>query len=359
MKDPGVETERVVTMEMSLARATYGGTPERQRFMRQVLERLESDPAIEAVGLTDELPLRGTSTAFFAVESGGASPGPVEEPVNAQQMRITSDYFRAMGIPVKRGRSLSPAAEGPQGPREIVINEELAMTFWPGAEGVGEQLVLPGISDPFTVVGIVGNVNAIRIDDEPQPQIYLPLLRGGTRYLTLVARGRLSERDLIGKMREAVQTASPGQAVYNVKTMEDVIADTIAPRRINTVLITLFGVLAVVLAAIGVYGVIAHAVARRQREIGVRLALGAHPRRVVGAVLREGLQLTLLGSLLGLGGAWMLTQLMAGLVYGVAPRDPVAFLTSTIVLIGVATLATLLPALRAASVDPAAIMKAD
>ena len=358
-KDPGVHAERVATMEMSLARAIYGGTPERQLFMRQVLERLESDPAIDAVALTDELPLRGAGTAFFLVEPAGASPASADDRVYAQQMRITPGYFRAMGIPVQGGRSLLRAAETSSGPREVVINEELATRFWSGTAAVGKQLVLPGVADPFEVVGVVGNVNAVRIDEEPQPQIYLPLLRGGARNLTLVARGRVSERDLIGTMREAVQTASPGQAVYNVRTMEEVIAETIAPRRTNTLLISLFGALAVVLAAIGVYGVIAYAVARRQREIGVRLALGAHPRGVVGAVLREGLGLTLLGSLLGLSGAWMLTRVMAGLVYGVTPRDPVAFLVAPIVLLAVSTLASLVPALKAAAVDPAVIMKAE
>jgi putative ABC transport system permease protein len=358
-KDAGLEAERVATLEMSLARAVYGGPAERNRFMTQVLERLESDPAIEAAALADELPLRGEGTSFFLVEAAGVPTDPTEGGVYAQHLRVSGDYFRAMGIPVVRGGTMSVAAESSTGPQEIVINEKLASMFWPGENAVGKRLVLPGIENPFEIVGVVGNVGAVRLDDEPRSQMYLPLLRGGPRNLALVARGRLPPEDLMGRMREAVQLASPGQAVYNVRTMEALISATIAPRRLNTLLISLFGMLAVILAAVGVYGVIAHAVTRRTREIGVRMALGAHPRQVVGAILREGLSLTLAGTVMGLGGAWLLTRVLAGLLYGVTPRDPLTFLVAPIVLVAISMIASLVPALRAARVNPAAIMKAE
>ena len=189
--------------------------------------------------------------------------------------------------------------------------------------------------------------------------MYNSLLAAPYQNLALVARGRIPADALTGLLQQAVHSVAPDQAVYNVRTMEQVISGTIAPRRTNTLLISIFGVLALVLAAVGVYGVIAYDVTRRAREIGIRIALGARPREVMSQVVRGGVVLAVAGIAIGLAGAWMLTRLLANLVYGVSPRDPIAFIIAPVVLLAIATIATVLPARRATRIDPMTTMRAE
>jgi predicted permease len=281
----------------------------------------------------------------------------MESAVFAQDLRVTPSYFRALGIPILRGRSLSPTVDS-LAPPEIVINQELARQLWPGQDPIGKRIQFG--HDASVVVGVAANVRPRALDDdEILPQMYNSLLAGSYQNLALVARGRIPADALAGLLQQAVRSVAPDQAVYNVRTMEQVISDTIAPRRTNTLLITIFGVLALVLAAVGVYGVIAYEVTRRTREIGIRIALGARPREVMSQVLRGGIVLAAVGIAIGLAGAWMLTRLLSNLVYGVSPRDPVAFILAPLVLLAIAILATLLPARRATRIDPVTAMRAE
>ena len=349
--DPGVRPERVATLELTLARATYGNLAARRQFYEAVLERLYATPGIEAAGVVNELPLKGRRGVALSVHAAGKPAPSRDEMVFAHYVTVTPDYFRALGIPLLRGRTLAPAVDS-AGPGEVVIDEALAERLWPGEDPVGQRLVLPN-EDPRTVVGVVGNVLSKALDDaEVVPQMYLSLEERAPSYAAIVARGNLPEGALMRRLRDAVRAVDSSQAVYNVRTMEQVIAHAIAPRRATTTLITVFGAVALLLASIGVYAVVAFSVAQRTREIGIRMAMGARGNDVLRLVLREGAALAVAGAAAGLLGAWMLARVLAGMVYGVSPRDPVAFVLAPAVLIAIALLASLLPARRATRVDP-------
>jgi putative ABC transport system permease protein len=209
------------------------------------------------------------------------------------------------------------------------------------------------------VVGVVGDVRAGSLESERSPQMYFPF--GGIPPLNaaLLARGTLDPNVLATRLREAVHSVDPAQAVYNVRPMTDVITGAIAPRRANTLLITLFGAVAIGLAAIGVYGVIAYGVTRRTREIGIRMALGAQAGHVVGLVVREGITLAVLGILIGLAGAWGLRRIVAGMLYGITASDPLAFAGAVLILFAIAVAASMIPARYALRVDPVRAIRVD
>lgn len=346
----GVDPERVATLELALAEADYPDRDARLAFYREVLDRLESIPEISAAAAVNELPLRGQGGIRFTVYPEGRPPESTGLDYMAQDLRVTPDYFAALGIPILEGRAPRPRADT-LAPPEVAINEELAAMHWPDASPLGARLMAGG-DEAFEIVGVVGNVRPGSLESEVIPQAYYSLLDTPYDNAALVARGAIPPRALTRVLRDAVRSVAPRQAVYNVRTMDEVIAGAIAPRRTNTLLITTFGLLALVLAAVGVYGVMAFGVAQRTREIGIRIALGAESRRLLRQVVGEGLGLAAAGTVIGLLGAWMLARVLGGLVYGVAPRDPVAFIAAPAVLLAVAVLAALVPARRAARVDP-------
>lgn len=356
--DAGVRPEGVATLELSLAQTRYATAASRTQFVADLVDRLQATPGVTSAAVLNELPLRGAGGVAFLVYAEGREPtgGDGGERVIAQEMVVTDDYFRTLGIPVVSGRAPRPAADSMAG--EVVVSESLARALWPGESPLGRRLETPR-PGPRTVVGVVGDVRITALDDDdPTPQMYVPLLEHGQTNLAVVARGTLPPAALGGLLRQAVHAVDPDQAVYNVRPMEEVIAGAIAPRRTNTLLITIFGVVAVALAAVGVYGVVAYGVARRAREIGIRVALGATSRDVLGLVLREGLVLAGAGLVLGLAGAWALRRVLGSLLYGVTPNDPTAFAGAAAVLV-VALAATLLPARQALRVDPARTMRVE
>jgi ABC-type antimicrobial peptide transport system permease subunit len=256
-----------------------------------------------------------------------------------------------------RGRTFTHPYDSTR-PPEVIINQSLAAKLWPGEDPIGRRLANT-IGGTPTVVGVVGDVRAVSLESERMPQMYFPIAGTPPSNAALLARGTLEPRVLAMRLQEAVRAVDPAQAVYNVRPMAEVISGAIAPRRANTFLITLFGVVAVGLAAIGVYGVIAYGVARRTREIGIRMALGAQPGAVVRLVVREGIALAAVGVVIGLAGAWVLRRVLEGLLYGVTPDDPLAFGGAALVLLGIAVAATLIPARQALRVDPARAIRTE
>ncbi|HEX8359643.1 MAG TPA: ADOP family duplicated permease, partial [Longimicrobium sp.] len=354
--DAGLQPERVATLELTLAQASYATPAARRAFIGSVLQRLQADPRVQSAAFINELPLRGEGGIRITVQAEGRT---AEEPVFAQDLRATPDYFRTAGIPLRRGRTLAAVADS-LAPAEVVVNEALARRLWPGQDALGKRLVFPGTREPIEVVGIAANARAAKLDeDSVMPQMYHSLAVTPYKNMALLARGRVSAEVLPAVLQEAVRATARDQAVYNVRTMEEVIASTIAPRRTNTLLLSLFGALAAALAALGVYGVVAYGVVRRTREIGIRLALGARQGQVMRSVMGEGLALAAAGAVLGLAGAWALTRALATLAYGVSPADPVSFAAGPVALVAVALLATLLPARRATRVDPSRAMRSD
>ncbi len=355
-EDFGMRTERAASLEVSLPRSRYATAARRAEFLERVLARLRATPGIEAAGSINGLPLTSSVIGIPVTAAGRPAP-PMDDIPFTEQLEVSPDYFAAAGIPLRRGRTV-PAGGDSTAPGGVVINERLAAYLWPGEDPIGRSLVRFGL-DTQTVVGVVGDTRGWAVDKEPQPQMYDGIGTGPMANFALVARGALPPAVLARRMTDAVRAVDPQQAVYNVRPLGDVVDAALAPRRTNTVLITAFGAIAVALAAVGVYGVIAYGVARRTREIGIRVALGARREDVLALVAREGLVLAVVGVTLGLAGAWALRQVLASLLYGVTPADPAAFAGAAAVLLVVAVAATLLPARRALHVDPARTMRVE
>jgi predicted permease len=356
--DSGVRPDRVVTLELTLPRAKYEKEAARKAFHEMLLERLLATPGIEAAAVTSNLPLGGRMEIGLTFEVEGRPRDPQAEPVPAEYLRTSPGYFRTMGIAVLRGRAMTVQDDSLH--PVVVINRALADKVWAGEDPLGRRIMLAAWdTKPRTVIGIVADVRSRSLDEAPRPQMYLPLADSPPSNAGVVARGTLEPRALMAAMRDAVRAVDPEQAVHNVRTLDGVIASAIAPRRINTLLITTFGALALILATLGVYAVIAYGVTQRTRELGIRIALGAQRHDVISLIAREGVWLALAGIVIGLGGAFALARVMASLVYGVEVTDPVAFALAPLVLLIIALGAALLPARRATRVNPLEALRSD
>lgn len=353
--ESGVRTEGVATLELSLARARYDSLWKSQQFVSSVLAQLQETPGVTSAAMVSQLPMDGAGGIAFRVGSKGVESG---GGVMGQQISVTSEYFDVLGIPLLGGRLARPALDS-SAPQEMVVNEAFARALWPGEDPIGRQYTIMEPIPPRTVVGLVGDVRGQTLADEPIPQMYVPLEESPGRNLALVARGPGSAALLGARMRQAVYAVDPGQAVFNVRSMDELISSAVAPRRTNALLISFFGLVAVVLAAIGVYGVVSYGVTRRAQEIGIRIALGASRRDVLRLVLWEGLAMAAAGVVLGMAGAWALRRTLESMIFGVAPGDPVAFAGAAAVLVVMALVATLVPARQALRVDPARAMRAE
>ena len=357
-EDVGLDPEQVATLEVTFPRG-QATNAERQRIVDESLARLGAFPGITAAAAVNDLPLRGGAAGIsLSVEVDGMpKPGKMDEMLWARRLTATPDYFRAMGIDLLGGRTFTDADRA-DGSRVALISETMARTFWKGANPIGRTFRYPDDSVAMTVIGIVADVREWGLETQPEPQMYLPMARIPDN-VALVARSTLPAATFLARMRAAVREAAPAQAVYNVRMMEDVLSVSVAPRRTNTLLITIFAGLALMLAALGVYAVVAHGVAQRAREFGIRIALGATPGSLLRLVSREMLVVIGVGIAGGLAGAWVLTRVLAAVLYGVETRDPATFLAVPLVLLVPAAIATLVPATRAGRVNPAEVIQVD
>jgi putative ABC transport system permease protein len=356
--DAGVRPVSVATLELTLPAAAYGSTADTRRFYDAVMARMRANTGVLDAAAVNELPLRGKQSISITVEAEGAPPRADREQNFAQLLYTTPSYFSTLGIPIRRGRTFSVPFDSAR-PPEVIVSETMARELWPGSDPVGKRLKSFFKGPSLLVVGVVGDVRPVSVESKPVAQMYYDLTSMPPSNAALLARGTLPPNVLATRLREAVRAVDPRQAVYNVRPMTEVIGGAIAPRRTNTTLLTLFGIVAVGLAAMGVYGVIAYGVTRRTKEIGIRMALGAQPRNIIGLITREGLLLAVLGITLGAAGAWAVRKVLAGLLYGVTVEDPLAFGGATAVLLVIALLATLIPARAALRVDPARTIRAE
>jgi putative ABC transport system permease protein len=276
-----------------------------------------------------------------------------DAPFLANVRGVTAGYFRALGIPLMRGRALTSAdREGSQ--PVVVINDAMRRRFWPDRDPVGEQLsITRGRTTVWReIVGIVGDIRHSGLGADPDPEIYMPYAHDPFMFLRIAVRSRAEPEALAGAMRAAVWAVDPGQPVSRVRTMEDVVSSSVASERFNTIMIGTFAVLALMLAAVGLYGVIAYSVATRLHEFGVRLALGAERRHILGLVLRQGLALSLSGLLLGFGLALVMTRSIEAQLYQTTRTDPATFGMVAGLLLTLALVASYVPARRAVRADP-------
>ncbi|HMX29503.1 MAG TPA: ABC transporter permease [Blastocatellia bacterium] len=352
--DIGINAENVLTLRTQLPSEKYGELPKRTAFYQQVLERVRALPGVRAAGYTTAVPLtwKGGTTGFV-IE--GKTPQPGQDANNRQ---VTTGYFETMGVKLRQGRFFDEH-DNAQSQPVVIINETMARQYWPGESAVGKRINLEP-EDPASpwrlVVGVIADVKEMGLEAPPKAETFFPfqqlptMLWNMPRDLTVRTSG--DPMNPAAAVRQAVWSVDPAQPVSNVRTMEDILSEEVAQRRIGMTLLAAFAALALLLASLGIYGVLSYAVTQRTQEIGVRMALGANRRAVVRMVMTDGLRLAGAGVVLGLGASFALTRLMANLLFGVSANDPRTLALVTLLLTAVAMLACYVPARRAAKVDP-------
>ncbi len=368
----GIQPHNLVTARLSLPQARYSTTPERLAFYRQLLARLKNTPGIRSATVSSEIPLEGGSNGYITIPG---NDNPAFQRILVEWNFITPTYFRTYGVPFLKGRNFTAqdVEQTEQTARRLdtmiksgatslpknadlhgvaIINRTMARTFWPGKDPLDKVFQMDGF--PVRVIGEVGDVREWGIRQPVIPQAYLPFTFGlDEGYPAAVTVKSASGAGAgITAMRDAVRGIDPGLALFHPLTLRQVIAGSMAGTTYQTALLVIFAVLALVLAAVGIYGVMAYGVSQRTHEIGVRMAIGASPGSVMRMILGEGVRLVLLGIAIGLAGAFALTRLLSSLLYGVSAADPLTFVGVSVVLAGVALAACAVPARRATRISP-------
>jgi len=350
--DPGFNAKNTLTMRISLPTRKYDSDPKRIAFFRQAIEKIKALPGVQEAGAVSFLPF-ATTPAGTGVEIEGRPKLPPGQGLVTSVSVTDENYFRTMQIPLKRGR-LFTEPEAVEMRHVVVINETFAQKYFPNEDPLGKRVTIYMKNDnvPTEIIGIVGDNKQMSLDGEVRPMSYWPHPELTYSAMTLVIRTQGDAAIIAPSARQVIQSLDSEQAVSDVRTMESLLASSVARTRFNTLLLTIFAVVALILAAVGIYGVMSYTVAQRTHEIGIRMALGAQARDVLGLMVKQGLVLALVGVGIGLAAAFALTRLMSNLLYEVKATDPVTFTVIALALIGVALLACYIPARRAMKVDP-------
>jgi len=351
--NPGFRTEGVLTFQVTLTDGK--SAPQRVNFVEQIVERLKALPGVQAAAATDSLPLTSLARITPAQVEGRppidfrrAKPGEVK-PVS--RPTVTLDYLNAMGIPLRNGRAFT-AQDARPGAGTVIVTESFVKHHFPGESALGKRIRVGGSKTWLTIVGVVSDVRQSGLAKDARPEVYSLELGDMGGELSFVLRIAGDPAQLIPTVRAAVAAVEPNQSLHNVMTMEQRLANTTTSRRLNTALLGSFAAVALLLAVVGIYGVMSYAVTQRRREIGLRMALGAQKSDVLGLIIHGGLRLTLLGVVIGLVGAFALTRYLSSLLFAIRPTDPLTFAGVSLLLCAVAFLACYIPARRAAKVDP-------
>ncbi|HST20859.1 MAG TPA: ABC transporter permease [Blastocatellia bacterium] len=352
---PGFTADNVLTVQIPLPRSKYSTPVQQSAFYQQVIERVEALDGVVAVGGVSALPMSGEDPrAAFTAE--GWTPEDVSKATNVHYRLISENYFRTLGIPLIKGRSLSDR-DHQEAPRVLVINQTMANYLWPDQDPLGKRISFNNQAGSwYSVVGVVGDTKHQALDAETGLEVYLsypqtPFQAAGSN-LMLVARTEGDPLGFAGAVRSQVQAIDRDQPVYNIATMEQRISRSVMQRRFNMLLLIIFAGVALALATVGIYGVVSYSVSQQTREIGIRMAMGAQRHDVLKLVIGQGLMYTLIGVALGVAGAFGLTRLMTGLLYGVTATDPLTFVCVSVLLVIASLLACYIPARRATNVDP-------
>ena len=359
----GFDTENVLALQLTLPAQKYSQPPTRAELYQQVEQRLKALPGVKAVGAISRMPLfagdittgRSNITSTIVVEGRNVAEGDLPE---ADYRVASPSYFQAMNIPLVNGRLFNwqdVPRDNTGRPLTVVINEAMARRFWPGEDAVGKRIKwgASAVTDPWwTIVGVVGNVRHFRLDLEPRSEVYRPYLVNPLISPIVVVRTASNPATLAAAVRNEVRAIDKDIPLSNVSTMPQLISRSVAPRRFSMLLLAIFAAVALLLATVGIYGVMSYSVTQRTHEIGIRMALGAQASDVLKLVLRAGIGLALIGVAGGLIGAFALTRWMAALLFGVTPTDAATFVIVPLCLIAVALLACFIPARRATKVNP-------
>ena len=350
--DPGFNPDKVLALRLTLTPGKYAQGEPRAQIYKQLIERVKATPGVQAASAVLSLPLGGDTFNLGRGVIREGSPATAEEQISAQHLVITPDYFQTLQIPVKAGRAFNDQ-DNLQSAKVVIVNEKMARQLWPGEDPIGKRIHI-WRDEKFQreVVGVVGDTRQ-SLDKDAGIQMYVPYAQDPTwGSLSLVVRTTGEPTALASSVRDAIKSVDKTLATYNLKTMDDVVAISAAPRRLPMMLLTAFAGVAMLLAMLGIYGVTSYYVTQRTHEIGIRMALGARMTQIMRLVLKQGMVMVVLGVGIGVAGSWFATRLLSSLLLGVSVTDSVTFVGVAVLLILVALLACYIPARRATKVDP-------
>jgi putative ABC transport system permease protein len=358
----GFNAQNVMTGEVILPPSGYAEKHQQLTFFQQVLERLRGLQGVEQAGIVSFLPLKGEAGFEKFTVEGQPLPPQGQEPVLSIRVASAS-YFPAMGIPLLKGRLITDA-DTQNTPRVAVINAQMARTVWPNEDPLGKRVKV-GSGEAshgwegalFEVVGVVGDVKSL-LDAEAKPQIYFSYLQTPLSSMSIAVKAATPMAG-VAAMRSAVGSLDKDQPIFNVKSMEQYLSESTAQRRFSVVVLSIFGAVAVTLAAVGLYGLMAYSVMQRKHEVAVRMALGAQRSDVLKLVLKQGLILVVIGLIIGLIAAFALTRILENLLFEISTTDPITFVLIALLLMLVALCAIIFPALRATRINPLVALRTD
>ena len=345
--DPGYRTAGIMEVRINLPQAEYHKGREQSLFFERVIQQLRGRPEVESAAAISRLPLTpGNSNRSLDIEGRPEDP----DHLIADYRSISPDYFKTLGIAMLRGRDFTDR-DTAEAPGVVILNDVAARRFWPGEEAIGKRLKF---DEPnwLEVVAVVGDIKHFGLDRQPRPEMYVPYQQRPWPFMAVVARGRHGVAGLAEALSEAVWSVDKNQPVAGITSMDDLLSRSVTARRFNMTLLGIFGAVALLLAAVGIYGVMAYSVAQRSHEIGIRMALGAGRSNILTMVLKQGLALALAGLGIGLAAAMLLTRFISSLLFDVSTTDPITFAAISVILTGVALAACIVPARRATKVDP-------
>ena len=369
--NPGFRPENVLAARFDMTGRSFAGRTPPRVYFQQLMSRIREMPGVVSVGGVSMLPLADGGVAGQPITIPERGILPAADSAKAKAGGATPDYFRTMGVPLVRGRFFTES-DGAEAPPVAIINETMARRYWPGEDPVGRRAALGsrerlgrtrpgggGEPDWMQIIGVVADMRGIGLDAEPRPELYMPYWHWPWYEVDLVVRATADPSRLASALRRAAYDLDRNALITSIRTMDDIVGDSVAQPRFRAVLLGVFAGLALLLAALGIYGVVSYSTAQRTQEIGIRMALGAQPRNVLRMVLAQALRLAATGVLIGLAGSLAVSRTLSTLLYGVSTTEPAAFASVSLLLVGVAAAASLVPARRAARVDPMVALRHD
>jgi putative ABC transport system permease protein len=349
--DPGFNTTHLLTAQTWLPGPEYSRPARQVAFLQEVLSRVEALPGVIRAAGGIGMPFSGLESTDWVTVEGRPQP-PLGTGPRAAVSSVSEDYFRTLQVPLVAGRFFT-AHDAQGGPPVVIVNRAFVRSLFPGQSPIGRRIRLGGPSSTWlNIVGVVGDVRYGGLDQPNWAVVYTSYRQAPSPYISIIVRTATKPSAIASALRAQVEAIDKNQPIFDVRTMQQRIAETVGSRRFNMLLLTSFALLALILAAVGLYGVVSYSVSQRTHEIGVRMALGAQQRNVLQLVVGQGMLLALIGVAIGIGGAVGLTRFLSGLLYGVKPTDPLTFIVVSLLLTAVALLACYIPARRATKVDP-------
>jgi len=350
--DRGFRSDHILAFAVELNGSKYSKDTQQVAFFEQLLDRLRVLPGVKAAGLCNSLPLSTSQRMMIGVRFEGQPARPSDQGRSVASISVSADYFRALGIPIIQGRGFTEHDDA-SAPKVLILNQTMAHDFFPNENPIGRRMVTgQGANALATVVGVVGDVRNRGLDAQPQAAFFVPFSQSPDSTTEVALLTAVEPTSMTTAVRTAAAAIDPEQPVFDISTMDERLATSVAPRRFNLVLLASFALLAMLLASVGIYGVVSYSVSQRTHEVGVRMALGAQRRDVLKVILAQGIVLLLIGTGVGLIGAFLLTRFLSSLLYGVRPTDSATFAAVSLLLAVVSIVACYIPARRATKVDP-------